>query len=113
MADRKIDFGSAWYARSLDDVDREIARLATICNVRILDPGIIERILKNDESVCGSRNPRGFTKLRQSLMMHYQIREQAVKQLGEAGTRELVEAIVAKLRESIGERLGGSPPAAE
>ena len=44
----------------LDDVDREVARLATICKVRILDAGVVERVLKNDASACGASNPVGF-----------------------------------------------------
>jgi hypothetical protein len=102
--------GSAWWAKSLNEVDREIARLATICNVRILDVGVIERVLKNDASVCGSKNAIAFEKLRTTLMMHYHVRDRAVDSLGEAATRKLVETIVAKLRERIGERLGGEAP---
>jgi hypothetical protein len=98
-----------WWAKNLDDVDREVARLATICNVRILDPGVIERVLHNDASVCGSSNPAAFTKLRSALMMHYTVRGKAVEAMGEAATRELVDEIVGKLRERIGERLGGEP----
>ena len=102
------DFGNVWYARTLNDVDKEIARLATICNVRILDPGVIQRILDNDSTVCGTQNASAFSNLRNMLMMHYEVRDQAVASLGEAQTRALVEKIVAGLRERIGERLGGS-----
>ena len=42
-------------------------------------------------------------------MMHYPVRDQAAGQLGEAQTQKLVAAIVEKLRERIGERLGGGP----
>ena len=108
MSKSQSEFGGSWWAKSLDDVDREIARLATICNVRILDAGVIERVLKNDDSVCGAKNPIAFAKLRNTLMMHYHVRDQAVGALGEAQTRTLVETIVASLRERIGERLGGS-----
>jgi hypothetical protein len=51
MADSKSDLGGVFWSRNLDEVDREVARLASICNVRILDPGIIERVLKNDASL--------------------------------------------------------------
>jgi hypothetical protein len=43
MTDKQSNLGTAWWAKNLDDVDREVARLATICNARILDPGVIER----------------------------------------------------------------------
>jgi hypothetical protein len=107
MNERPSEFGTTWWAKSLDDVDREIARLATICRVRILDDGVIERVLKNDASVCGSSNPLAFGKLRSTLMLHYHVREQAVGALGEAQTAALVRRIVGELRERIGERLGG------
>lgn len=108
MSKTQSELGTTWWAKSLDDVDREIARLATICNVRILDEGVIERVLKNDDSVCGTKNPVAFGKLRTTLMMHYHVRDQAVGALGAAQAKMLVETIVASLRERIGERLGGS-----
>jgi len=44
MSDKSSELGGGWWAKNLDEIDREIARLATICNVRILDPGVIERV---------------------------------------------------------------------
>ena len=113
MADALNEFGGRWYARSLSDVDREIARQASICNVSLLDPGVIERVLKNDASVCGSSNPLAFEKLRNTLMMHYRIREQAVSAIGETATRQLIDAIVENLRRTLGDRLGGAPTSSE
>ncbi len=101
-----VDFGGKWFARSLTDVDKEIARQAVICNVQLLDPGVIERVIKNDASVCGSANPIAFAKLRNALMMHYDIREHAVADIGEPATRKLIEAIVENLKRTIGDRLG-------
>jgi hypothetical protein len=103
------DLGSAHFSRSLSQIDQEIVRLCTICNVRILDPGVIGRVLHNDASVCGTPNEIGFKKLRQILMMHYSLREDAAKTLGSQETVALMEQIVANLREKIGDRLGGTP----
>ena len=110
MSDKPTELRGGWWAKNLDDVDREVARLATICNVRILDPGVIERVLENDASVCGSSNPAAFGKLRNALMMHYHIREKAVGALGEAGTARIIADIVENLRQRLGDRLG-TPPA--
>jgi hypothetical protein len=99
---------ATWWAKSLNDLDREIARLATICSVRILDPGVVERVLQNDASVCGAKNQLAFDKLRNTLMMHYQVRERALGSLGQAQTTALIQQIVESLRERIGERLGGA-----
>jgi hypothetical protein len=109
MSDKTTELGGAWWAKNLDDVAREIARLSTICNVRILDPGVIERVLQNDPSVCGSQNAIAFQKLRNTLMMHYHIRDKAVDALGEAGTARVIADIVENLRQRIGGRLGTPP----
>ena len=108
MAKQDSNLGGAWWAKNLDDVDNEIARLSIACNVRILDPGIIERVLQNDASVCGSRNPVGFEKLRTALKMHYHIRGQTAGSVGEAQAAQIVAEIVERLRTRIGDRLGGS-----
>ena len=107
-AKKPLEPGIAWVAKGLEDMDREVARLATICSVRILDAGVIERVLKNDASVCASPNKVAFDKLRNALMMHYAMRGRAVEALGEAQTAALVKTIVEDLRKRVGERLGGS-----
>ena len=70
---------------------------------------MIERVLKNDESVCGSKNPMAFNKLTSAMKMHYHAREKARGVLGEAGTAALVADIVESLRQKCGEKLGGPP----
>jgi len=105
--EKKSDLGTRWWARNLDDVDREVARLATICKVRLLDAGVIERVLHGDETVCGTKNKPAFDKLRQALMMHYHVRDKAVGAMGEAATREVIEEIVANIRKRLGTGLGG------
>ena len=113
MSKQKTDLGGGWWGKNLDDVAREVARLAVACNVRILDAGVIERVLKNDESVCGTKNPAAFAKLRNALTMHYHVRDKATGALGEAQTRELIAAIVERLGKQFGDRLGGDAPGAK
>jgi hypothetical protein len=84
MTDQSGNVQTAWWAKKLNEIDLEIARQATICNVRILDAGVIERVLRNDASVCGSTNQVAFDKLRNVLMMHYSVRDDAVEVLGPA-----------------------------
>jgi hypothetical protein len=110
MTDKQSDLGASWWAKNLEDVDREVARLATICNVRILDPGVIERVLENDSSVCGSANPPAFAKLRSALVMHYHIRDKTVGAIGETQTALIIAKIVERLQGHIGKRLGGQLP---
>ncbi len=95
------------WSKHLEEIDREIAQLGVICRIPLLDDGVLERVLKNDAGVCGSENPRAFAKLRQLLMMHYSVREQAVVALGEAETLAMVKEIVERLRARIGDKLGG------
>jgi len=110
MTEKPSNLGGGWWAKNLDDIDREVARLATICRVTLLDPGVIERVLNNDESVCGTRNKPVFDKLRNALMMHYHIRRKAAGAIGEAATAEVVAEIVANLRKRLGKQLGGNIP---
>jgi len=109
MSDRKTDFGAAYWSQSLSEVDKEVARLATICNVRLLDPGVIERVLANDPGVCGTSNALAFEKLRNVLMMHYAVRTRAVDQIGQAGADALMKEILEDLHKKFGDRLGGPP----
>ncbi len=106
MTEQPTDMRALWWAKNLDEVDAEVARLAVICEVRILDPGVIERVLHGDASVCGTKNDLAFDKLRNLMMMHYKIRDRAVGVLGEAQTAELVKQIVERLKKRIGTPLG-------
>lgn len=110
MNQKQSNLGAGWWAKNLDEIDREVVRLATICNVRILDPGIIERVLQNDASVCGSSNPVAFKKLRDALTMHYHARDKTAGVLGQTHTTQLVTEIFERLKAQVGDRLGGTPP---
>jgi len=109
VTSKNSELGVAWWAKNLDDVDREVARLATVCNCRILDPGVIERVLDNDASVCGASNPVAFEKLRNALMLHYHLRDRTVGAVGEVQTAAAISQIVERLKARIGDRLGGDP----
>jgi hypothetical protein len=107
MIDAPRDLRTEWWAKKFDDIDRELAQLAIICKVPLLDPGVIERVLKNDATVCGTPNPAVFGKLRSLLMMHYAVRDKAVEALGATDAQALINAVVARLRERLGPKLGG------
>lgn len=103
------DFGAGFYSQTLSEVDREVARLASICNVRLLEPGVVERVLANDATVCGTTNQLAFDKLRNVLMMHYAVRTRAVESIGQSGADVLVKQILEELKKKFGDRLGGPP----
>jgi hypothetical protein len=104
------DLPADWWADNLEDLDREIVRLATLCQVKILDLGAMERVLRNDAAVCGTSNPAAFAKLRQMLMMHLALREKSLEALGEAKTVAIEREIIERLSKSYPE-LGQWPPA--
>ena len=37
---------AALWAKDLDELDLEIARMALLCKVQVLEPGVIERVWK-------------------------------------------------------------------
>ena len=101
------EFRAKFWGRQMDDVMSEIARQATICKVRLLDPGVIDAVLRNDESVCGTSNPIAFKKMRDTLMLGFVVRDKSVEHLGPGETEALTTAIRERLQEYLGGRLGG------
>lgn len=103
------DLPPAWWAENLEALDREIARLALLCEVRILDPGVIERVLKKDASVCGTENPAAFAKLRNMVMMHFAVREKSIDAIGQAQTVAVEDYIIERLKKCFPD-MGQWPP---
>jgi hypothetical protein len=90
MSSEKL--GARFQKSQLDAVDEEIARLSYLCDIRLLEPGNIERVIAGDESVCGKANPIAFKKLHNLAKVHYMLTEQTLKSLGpEETTKKLAE----------------------
>lgn len=111
MAEQHNDLEVAWWAKNIDELDREIGRLCVLCQVRILDPGIIERVLKKDASVCGTSNPIAFANLHDMLMFYFANRRRAVEALGQVETAEIEAHVIGELRSRFADLLGKWPPA--
>jgi hypothetical protein len=101
----------AWWAKNIDELDREIGRLCALCQVRILDPGVIERVLRKDASVCGTSNPLAFAKLHDMLLFYFAIRKESVEALGQVQTAQIEAHVVEQLRRRFADLLGKWPPA--
>jgi hypothetical protein len=101
------EFRAKFWGRQMDDLMSEMARQATICKVKLLDPGVIDAVLRNDPSVCGTSNPISFKKLRDSLMLGFVVRDKSVENLGPGETEALVAAIRERIQEHLGGQLGG------
>ena len=91
----------------IDGILTEIGRQALICKVRLLDPGVIEAVLKGNDSVCGTRNPLAFGKLKNLLEMGFLVKEKAYDRLGALEAEDLIKAVRETLLERFGDKLGG------
>jgi len=87
----------AW-AEGAGSVAKEVSRLAIACDIDIEKPGLAERILKNDESVCGRRNSAAFGKLRRLLMAFFPLKERMIDRLGPDDTLEILNQVRADIR---------------
>jgi len=97
------EFKHTYWGRQIDNLAQELSRLAIVCDIELGKPGLAERILKNDESVCNRKNPKAFRQLRQHLMALFTLEERAISRLGPEDTREIldkVRAAIIKLRQA-------------
>jgi hypothetical protein len=109
MAEQQDRFLIEWWSNQLEELDREIARLALLCEVRILDPGVVTRVLQKDASVCRTDNPIAFEKLRKLLMMYFAIHEKSADALGPELLAVIEADIIQRLSKSFPD-MGKWPP---
>lgn len=96
------------WVRHLDAIGDELMRLAIACDVRLRDPGVIDSILRNDETVCGTRNPIGFQKLQSLVKATFSSVNKSVDRIGLDETRQITQAIIDRLDRT--RELGGTGP---
>ena len=96
------------WVRHLDGIGEELMRLSIACDVRLRDPGVIDRILKNDETVCGTKNPIGFRKLHSLLEATFSSINKATDRIGPEETKQITAAIIERLDRL--RSLGGTGP---
>lgn len=94
------------WEKTVEDVDLEIAQLAIMCHVRLLDPGVIERVLDNDLRICGEGHESGFEKLRGMLYLHYEVQARLAEELGSVDAAEVIQRVRQHLLVRIGTQLG-------
>lgn len=100
MSIENDEFLIDWWENNLEAIDREIARMATLCRVDILDRDVVTRVIKNDASVCGTSNPKMFEKLRHMVMLHFAVRQKSADTIGQARTAQIEDYIVERLSKS-------------
>ena len=86
-----------YWSRQFDNLAAEISRLCIACDIKMLEPGVAERVLKDDQSVCGRKDPEVFEKIRRHLMAFFQVEEKAIHRLG----ADEVQVILDEVRASI------------
>jgi hypothetical protein len=112
MTEPLDESSTAQLMKSLDEIDAEIARLALLCQVRILEPGVIERVLRRDASVCGTDSPVAFEKLHNMLNMHFLVRGSAGVAHGQVPVSRVERHVIERLRARFPGLADAWPPAA-
>ena len=90
------------FNHELESIDLEIARLAQLCDVPLLEPGVAEAVLRGDTSLCNTVNRLAWDKMRGLLVLHYHVVQEAAATDGvEAaaeGVRRALLSVQARLR---------------
>jgi hypothetical protein len=107
----KNDLPAIWWADQLEQINHEIARLAILCRVRILEPGVIERVLRKDASVCATPNEIAFAKLHDMVVFYFSVRQMSVDALGQARTAYIEYYVIERLTKSFPDLAADWPPA--
>ncbi len=87
------EFKHTYWGRQIDNIAHELSRLAIACDIELGSPGLAERILRNDESVCGRSNPRAFRQIRQHLRALFSVEERAIQSVGAKDTKEILDQV--------------------
>ena len=103
-----FDYVQLRWIKQFEQLDNQILQEAALCQIRRLDPGVIERVLQNDALVCGTDNPAAFAKLRSLAMIHYSLWDKAVVALGQEGAVRIMTEVRDRLRARYGDSMGGT-----
>jgi hypothetical protein len=91
-----------WIGHQFDEMGVEIVRAAKLCDITLDQPNVVERIIKNDATVCGKPNPTQFTKVRGLLMLALQLQGTSFELLGPQETMEIADQVRARIRAQLG-----------
>jgi hypothetical protein len=91
-----------WIGHQFDEIGVEIVRAARLCDVTLTQPNVVERIIRNDASVCGTANPTQFAKLRGLLMLALKLQGTSFEVLGPQETMEIADQVRNRIRAHLG-----------
>ena len=81
------------WSRHLDGIADELKHLAVACGIRLRDEGVVERILRNDATVCSRKNEIGFEKLHKLMIATFDSLGKSIDRIGPEETKKIVDAI--------------------
>ena len=88
-----LETRQTYWHDQLDSLAREMSRLAIACDIELFEAGVAERIIRNDDSVCGRKNPDAFRDMRQHVMAWFPLEQAAVEELGAKDTKALLDHV--------------------
>ena len=90
-------FKHRYWGEQIEAIAGELSRLAIACDIELGKPGLAERILKNDETVCRRKNTQAFQKIRAHLMALFDVEERAIERLGADDTKVILDQVRAAI----------------
>ena len=100
----KVKTKNQYWGRQIDAVVGEISKLAIACDVDILDPNVVLKAARGDESVCKRKNTAAFKRLHDLLLVLFTVGGKTIDRMGDADFAELTAPVLEKLRELRGEK---------
>ena len=88
---------SQLYEQAFGSIDREVARLSFLCGIKLLDDGVIERVIRGDESVCTKPNAKLFQTLRGLVALHYRLTDASLAAIGPDESAQVLGQLRARL----------------
>ena len=88
---------SQLYERMFGAIDSEVARLSFLCGIKLLDAGVIERVIRGDQSVCAQPNAKLFQTLRGLVALHYNLTDASLSAIGPDESAKVLGQLRARL----------------
>lgn len=82
-----------FYGPQFKGIARELSKLAIALDIDVEREGVGERIVKNDDSVCGRKNEVAFRKLREHMIGLYSLEAKSLERLNPAELRTGLDQI--------------------
>ena len=102
----KVKTKNPYWGRQIESLVGEISKLAIACDVDILDPNVVLKAARGDETVCKRKNTPAFKRLHDMLLVLFTVGGKTIDRMGEADFAALAAPVLEKLRELRGAKKG-------